>query len=78
MIMSDNTTRDPFAPLPTAQQIALACQRVPDFSPMAELAKVAAFMSPHRGDGNIEGVYLTYWQKQIFGAQIMVLLGMDQ
>jgi hypothetical protein len=65
------------APLPTAQEIALACQRVPDFSPLAELAKVAAMMAPHRGDGCVQGVHLTYWQKQIFDAQIMALLGMD-
>jgi hypothetical protein len=63
--------------VPTAMEIALACSAVPDFSPIAELAKVAAWNSPYCGDGHVAGIYLNFWQKQIFNAQITVLLGME-
>jgi len=68
---------NPFSYKPTAQDIALACSHVPDFSPLAELAKVAAMVTPISSVGPVGGVYLTDWQMQIFHAQIMVLLGID-
>jgi hypothetical protein len=64
--------------LPTGQEIAIDVSKIADFTPIAELAKVACIVDevPPRS-GIVFGVYLTNWQKKIFSAQIASLLGMS-
>jgi hypothetical protein len=64
-------------PLPTAQEIAIDVSRIPDYTPIAELAKSACVVSGmmHPYDRRmVGGIELPAWQAKICEAQFMILL----
>mgnify|MGYP003520983585 CR=1 FL=1 len=69
------------ASIPSAYEIAQAAMQVPDFTPVAELAKAACMIgaagaAPYT-QIMVAGYYMPAWQAKIAEAQFMVLLGVS-
>jgi hypothetical protein len=65
--------------LPSAQEIALRCSEIDEYTPLGQLAASAQMYGtgePLAGK-NISGVWLHGWQRQIFNAQIAAFLGIE-
>ena len=62
--------------IPSALDIALFAANVPDYSPMAELAKAACMIGTYYPYDMrmVAGVNMTAWQAKIAEAQFMALL----
>lgn len=63
--------------LPTAHDIAMSALAVPDYSPLAELAKAAVMVTGIGWPSDtriVAGVQLTAWQAKIAEAQFIALL----
>lgn len=66
--------------LPSPQDIAMAALAVPDYSPLAELAKAAVMVTGIGWPSDtriVAGVQLTAWQSKIAEAHFMAILSMS-